>query len=145
MAHDRSFIINHNNKNSVKKVRLNNITVLALFITSYIPLFGLLILRQIKQNIDFLNFGEFSFESFFLFIKKFGLASFLFLIAIFGYIGLRFLITNLEVKKVNGELVKITEIENKNNESIGYISTYIIPFIFQDTNNFLIFFLFLLF
>lgn len=136
MAHDRSFIINHNNKNSVKKVRLNNITILALFITSYIPLFGLLILRQIKQNIDFLNFGEFSFESFFLFIKKFGLASFLFLIAIFGYIGLRFLITNLEVKKVNGELVKITEIENKNNESIGYISTYIIPFIFQDTNNF---------
>lgn len=119
----------------MKKVKLNNITTFALFVTSYIPLFGLLILRQIKQNIEFLNFGGFSFDNVLLAIKKFGFAGFLFLIGVFGYLGVRFLIMNLETKKFNGELVKITEIENKNNESIGYISTYIVPFIFQDTNN----------
>ena len=107
-----------------------------LFITSYIPLFGLLILRQIKQNIDYLNFGGISQESIFLAFRKFGLSGFLFLVAVFGYIGLKFLLTNLDTKKSNGELVKIVEVENKNNESISYISTYIVPFIFQDTNNF---------
>ena len=120
----------------MKKVKLNNIAILVLFITSYIPLFGLLILRQIKQNIEYLYFGNFNQESVLLAFKKFGLSGFLFLVAIFGYIGLKFLLTNLDNKKSNGELVKIVEVENKNNESISYISTYIVPFIFQDTNNF---------
>lgn len=120
----------------MKKVKLNNIAILVLFITSYIPLFGLLILRQIKQNIEYLYFGNFNQESVLLAFKNFGLSGFLFLVAIFGYIGLKFLLTNLDNKKSNGELVKIVEVENKNNESISYISTYIVPFIFQDTNNF---------
>lgn len=120
----------------MKKVKLNNIAIFVLFITSYIPLFGLLILRQIKQNIDYLNFGGFSQENVFLAFRKFGLSGFLFLVAIFGYIGLKFLLTNLKTKKSNGELIKIVDVENKNNESISYISTYIVPFIFQDTNNF---------
>lgn len=120
----------------MKKVKLNNIAIFVLFITSYIPLFGLLILRQIKQNIDYLSFGGISQVSIFLAFRKFGLSGFLFLIAVFGYIGLKFLLTNFDTKKSNGELVKIVELENKNNESISYISTYIVPFIFQDTNNF---------
>lgn len=119
----------------MKKVKLNNIAIFVLFITSYIPLFGLLILRQVKQNIEFLNFGGFNQTSILLAFKKFGLSAFLFLVAIFGYIGLKFLLTNLDTKKSNGELVKIVEVENKNSESISYISTYIVPFIFQDTNN----------
>lgn len=119
----------------MKKVKLNNIAVLVLFITSYIPLFGLLILRQIKQNIEYLNFGYFNQESILFAFRKFGLSGFLFLLAIFGFIGLKFLLTNLDKKRPNGELVKIVEVENKNSETISYISTYIVPFIFQDTNN----------
>lgn len=117
------------------KTKLNNVAIFVLFVTSYIPLFGLLILRQIKQNIDYLNFGGICQESIFLAFKKFGLCGSLFLVAILGYIGLKFLLTNLNTKKSNGELVKIVEVENKNSESISYISTYIVPFIFQDTNN----------
>lgn len=45
------------------------------------------------------------------------------------------LLGNLEKKVNNGTIIKIRKIENKNNESIAYISTYIVPFIFQDTNN----------
>ena len=119
----------------MNKVKLNKIAVLVLFITSYIPLFGLLILRQIKQNIEYLNFGNFNQESIFLAFRKFGLSGFLLLLAIFGFIGLKFLLKNLDTKKANGELVKIIEVENKNSETISYISTYIVPFIFQDTNN----------
>jgi hypothetical protein len=119
----------------MNKVKLNKIAVLVLFITSYIPLFGLLILRQIKQNIEYLNFGNFNQEGILLAFRKFGLSGFLLLLAIFGFIGLKFLLKNLDTKKANGELVKIIEVENKNSESISYISTYIVPFIFQDTNN----------
>ncbi|HFK5574889.1 TPA: hypothetical protein ACG0AX_003255, partial [Elizabethkingia anophelis] len=119
----------------MKKVKLNNIAILVLFLTSYIPLFGLLILRQIKQNSDFLYFGGFHKAHILLALEKFGLSYICLFISILGYTGLRFLFTNLEKKKSNGDLVKVKEIENKNSESISYISTYIVPFIFQDTNN----------
>lgn len=119
----------------MRKARLNNIAIFVLFLTSYIPLFGLLIIRQIKQNFVFLNFGGFNKESIIIAFEKFGLSYLFFLISIFGYIGIKFLLDNLEKRKTNGELVKIIEVENKNSESISYISTYIIPFIFQDTNN----------
>lgn len=119
----------------MKKTRLNNISLFVLFITSYIPLFGLLIIRQTKQNIDFLNFSGLNNESIFIAFEKFGLSYFFFLVSILGYIGLKFLLFNLDENKSNGEIVKIIEVENKNSESISYISTYIIPFIFQDTNN----------
>lgn len=106
-----------------------------MFITSYIPLFGLLIIRQVKQNFEYLSFGDFSKEKITLAIEKFGLSYFFILISLFGYFGLKFLLRNLEERKTNGEIVKITDVENKNSESISYISTYIVPFIFQDTNN----------
>lgn len=119
----------------MKKVKLTNIATFVLFITSYIPLFGLLILRQVKQNIDFFHFGGFNYQKLVLAVEKFGLSYFFLLVSIFGFIGLKFLLINLDNKKLNGELVKIIEVENKNSESISYISTYIIPFIFQDTND----------
>ena len=119
----------------MKKVKLTNIATFVLFVTSYIPLFGLLILRQIKQNTEFLNFGGFQSVSLLMALEKFGLSYFFLSVSVFGFIGLKFLLINLENKKSNGELVKITEVENKNSESISYISTYIIPFIFQDTND----------
>jgi hypothetical protein len=119
----------------MKKVKLTNIATFVLFVTSYIPLFGLLILRQIKQNTEFLNFGGFQSVNLLTAIEKFGLSYFFLSVSVFGFIGLKFLLINLENKKSNGELVKITEVENKNSESISYISTYIIPFIFQDTND----------
>ncbi|MDQ1163060.1 hypothetical protein QE422_003428 [Chryseobacterium sp. SORGH_AS 447] len=119
----------------MKKVKLNNIAILVLFITSYIPLFSLLIIRQIKQNIDYFEFGGLKKGNFLLAFEMFGLSYFFLFISILGYIGLRFLLANLNINKSNGELVKVIDVENKNSESIGYISTYIVPFIFQDTNN----------
>ena len=120
----------------MKKVKLNKLTMFVMFVTSYIPLFGLLIIRQIKQNIEYLNFGGLTKDNIITAFEKFGLSYFFILISVFGYIGLRFLLYNLNLKKSNGDLVQIVDVENKNNESISYISTYIVPFIFQDTNNY---------
>jgi len=119
----------------MKKLQLKNTSLFVLFVTSYLPLFGLLILRQIKQNKEFLSFDSFSNNAIFLALSKFGLSLFLILISIFGLYGVHQLLKNLKRKINNGELVKITDVENKNSEAIGYISTYIVPFIFQDTND----------
>ncbi|MBB6003940.1 hypothetical protein [Arcicella rosea] len=119
----------------MKKASLTNSSLVVLFLTSYIPLFGLLILRQIKQNRDFLHFGGFKFESIIIAFLKFGLSYFLILISLFGIVGVKFLLSNFKTKINNGQIVKIKEVENKNSEAIGYISTYIVPFIFQDTND----------
>jgi len=51
-------------------------------------------------------------------------------IAVIGIIA--FLYNIEERTSLNGEVIKITDIENKNNESITYLFTYIIPFVFQD-------------
>jgi hypothetical protein len=118
------------------KVRPKNLALFVLFLTSYIPLFGLLILRQIKQNREFLKFGGFSVDNILLAFQKFGLSFFLLFLMLFGLIGLMFLLDNLKRKINNGFIVNIRKVENKNSESIAYISTYIVPFIFQDTNDF---------
>jgi hypothetical protein len=119
----------------MKKVTLNNLTMFVMFITSYIPLFGLLVIRQIKQNFEYLKFSKINIPSILTALEKFSLSYFFIIISLFGFVGLKMLLKNLDSKKNNGELVKITGIENKNSESISYISTYIVPFIFQDTNN----------
>lgn len=119
----------------MEKLKLKNTALIVLFLTSYLPLFGLLVLRQIKQNRDFLNFDGLSKEGFIVFFSKFGLSFFLISISVYGLFGVYSLMKNLKRKINNGEIVKILEVENKNSEAIGYISTYIVPFIFQDTND----------
>lgn len=118
----------------MKKIKLKNVSIFVLFLTSYIPLFGLLILRQIKQNREYLNFF-FTCENISIAFEKFGLTYFLLLLILFGLIGVHFLIGNFKKKINNGNLVRIIDVENKNSEAVGYISTYIVPFIFQDTND----------
>ena len=120
----------------MKKVKLNNIAIFVLFITSYIPLFVLLILRQIKQNQSLLYFGGFNSESMNVFLTAFGLSLFLTLLILYGLFGLHFFLRNLQAQVNDGNKVKITEVENKNTDAIAYISTYIVPFIFSDTKDF---------
>lgn len=107
-----------------------------LFLTSYIPLFVLLILRQVKQNQNVLNFGGFNSESIKLFCTTFYLSLFLSILIIYGFLGLHFFLKNLQTQIHDGDKVKITEVENKNTDAIAYISTYIVPFIFSDTKDF---------
>lgn len=114
--------------------RLRGMAQFSLFATSYLPLFILLIAKQINSNYEYLNFGGFNIESLTVFITKFGLSVILSVTAFFGGLGFRFTITNLEKDAVNGFSVEICDVKNKNSESISYIATYIIPFAFLDLN-----------
>lgn len=116
-------------------VTLKKTSLFVLFITSYIPLFILLILRQLKQNEDILHFNGINKDSILCFLENFWLTIILSLLSICGLIGVKILFYNLNRAIDNGDLVKIIDVENKNSETIAYISTYIVPFMFSDTKN----------
>lgn len=106
----------------------------ALFVSSYLPLFILVILRQLSDNYNYLHWGGISINSIKIFLSFFGLSSVLTLVSILGIIGLYNTLKNIEDISENGFNAQIIDIKNKNSESIGYIATYIIPFLFQSLN-----------
>lgn len=132
-------------KSSKLMNNLYGIALFVLFVTSYIPLFILIAVKQVYENYEFLQWGDFSKEAIKMFLAKYGIASFLIIISLFGLIGCKILFLNLQKNVANGENVTIIKMSNRNSESIGYIATYIIPFMFQGFNTsyeiFAIFFL----
>jgi len=122
---------------SLSKNKINNLHVLAqfaLFVTSYFPLFLLIIVRQLSENFDFLNWGGFSLTGLKIFAINFGLSFILIIVSIFGLLGFRLTLGNIEDVSKNGTPVTVKDVKNKNSEAIGYIATYIIPFLFQSFN-----------
>jgi hypothetical protein len=112
--------------NNFKKV-----AQLVLFATSYIPLFILIIVKQISENISFLSWGGLNIDAVLLCFQKFGLSIFASLISVFGMLGSIFTFSKLEKDSKNGDIVTIINVDNKNSESAGYIATYITPFLYQ--------------
>lgn len=122
---------------SAKKNEINNLHGLAqfvLFVSSYLPLFILIIVRQVSENIVYLNYASFSFLSLKLFFLKFGLSFILILVSIIGLFGYWQTLGNIEEVAKNGNPITVKDVKNKNSEAIGYIATYIIPFLFQSFN-----------
>lgn len=121
-------------KKRTEHTNLYGIAKTVLFITSYLPLFILIVFKQIYENGQFLHWGGLSLASVETFIAKFGIAVLLIIISIFGLLGCKMLFLNLQKDVKNGDNVTIINITNRNSESIGYIATYIIPFMFQGFN-----------
>jgi hypothetical protein len=115
--------------------RLHQIAQFVLFVTSYIPLFILICLKQCYENRVFLHWGGFEKSAIYTYVQKFGLTTVLMLISLFGIVGCVFIFKNLEKDSKNGDNVTVTKVSNRNSESIGYIATYIVPFLFQGFNN----------
>lgn len=120
----------HQNNRNINN--LNKKAQRSLFITSYIPLFGLLILKQVSTNIEYLEWGGISLTSASIFVEKFGLSFILLMITIWGIGGAKATFANVEKRILNGFPIKITNIKERSSESINYIATYIMPFLFQS-------------
>lgn len=105
----------------------------SLFIVSYLPLFFIMCFVQIYSYRDYLNWKGINTESVIIFLKYFGAVSVLISFSFLGIIGLVIFLKNVKRRcQTSGRTVRILDIENKNNESISYLFTYIIPFVFQD-------------
>lgn len=111
---------------------LRTVSKLLLFLTSYSPLFVCIIVRQLYYNRSFLHFVGFDKIDILCLLQKFGLSIFLGVLLVFVTLLTIIFIKNLRSISKNGNNVTVKSISNKNAESIGYIATYIIPFLFQS-------------
>lgn len=109
----------------------------SLFVTSYIPLFVIVILRQTNEGWDYLHWGGMNCEAIMCFIRHFGMSTALFVLSILSVFGTIVLFHNLKSNLPNGSVVKVSKINNRNSEAIGYIATYIVPFFASDFSSWL--------
>lgn len=116
----------HNN-NGLKRFAL-----FSMFITSYIPLFAIVALKQLNDGSEYLHWGGFNNEAIWCFFRHFGMSVVLLLLSVFGIVGTIVLFHNLKSNLPNGSTVKVKKINNRNSEAIGYIATYIVPFFASD-------------
>lgn len=115
------------------RTELHGVAKFALFATSYTPLFILIIIKQVYDNRSYLHFGGLNLDAVKCLFEKFTISIILATIIIFGILGCVFLFQNLKQKR--GNKVIVTEVTNRNSESVGYIATYIIPLVFQNFNS----------
>lgn len=113
---------------------LHGIAQFSLFVFSYFPLFVLIVVRQLSENFDYLKWGGLTLLGLETFATKFGLSFVLAIVSIFGLFGYWQTLGNIEEVSKNGSPVTVKDVKNKNSEAIGYIATYIIPFLFQGFN-----------
>ena len=119
--------MNAKNNNGLRRGAL-----FSLFVTSYIPLFAIVIGKQIKDGWEFMNWGGWNEEAIWCFATHFGMSLVLSIISIAGCVGIIVLLNNLKKNLNNGITAKVTRISNRNSEAIGYIATYIVPFLASD-------------
>lgn len=103
-----------------------------MFITSYIPLFVIVIVKQLNDGWEYLCWGGCNNEAIKCCLSHFGMSVLLLFLSIIGLVGIIVLFHNLESNMENGTKTKVTRIGNRNSETIGYIATYIVPFLAND-------------
>ena len=80
----------------------------------------------------YMNWGGWSKEAVCCFLAHFGMSCLLAFFSLVGIIGIIALFNNLKNDLPNGQTVTIIKISNRNSEAIGYIATYIVPFMASD-------------
>ena len=86
----RNNIFEYNMRVNKASTRINNLIGLAplmLFLSSYVPLFVLIITRQILSNIEYLSWGGIKVESILCMIKHFGMSIICLGLTMLGLIG----------------------------------------------------------
>lgn len=122
-------------QNISKTNNIHRIVQFVLFVSSYLPLFILIIFSHVYQNSEYFYWSGISLIGIKVFVLKFGLPSVLFsVLMIGGVFGYGQTLSKIEEVAKNGNPITVNEVKNINNELVGYIVTYIILFLFQYFN-----------
>jgi len=120
--------------------RINNLTPWAqsaLFGVSYSPLFLILVAKIIYSKSDYLVWGGFSLAAVMTFFQQFWSVVLIIGILLFSTIGTISLLRNLKkTASNNSQKITIKNMTDKSVETINYIATYIIPFVYDVQNDF---------
>lgn len=112
---------------------LKNSSLFALFCLSYLPLFFLLIVKIVIDNKDYLVYDGFNMKSFIVFANKFSFLTVLLILCFYAYIGTKITLSKIQSARANAYPVNVNTIKPKNEESLSYLITYVIPLL---TTNF---------
>lgn len=80
----------------------------------------------------YMNWGGWSKDAVCCYISHFGMATLLAVFSLIGIVGIVVQLRNMKKNLRNGQTVTVTKISNRNSEAIGYIATYIVPFLASD-------------
>ena len=117
----------------MRKNRLTSSVRTSLFMLSYSPLFFIIALREFVNNKAYFHCTEVTVESVMVFLEKFLFPTILVVFVFYGFIGTYIFLRNISSSITeNGTDVILKKINNKNSETISYIATYILPFLFAD-------------
>lgn len=106
-----------------------------LFLSSYMPLFILIVIRQLLNNYHYLYWGGLSIDTVLCMTKHFGMSILCIILIIVGSLGTYMIFKNLDNNVKNGYTYVVKEVSSMNDEPLAYIATYIIPIIFEDYTN----------
>lgn len=123
------------NKGYTRDNRFVGLSPLVLFLSSYLPLFVLIIIRQCISNVSYMYWGGFSLNSVCNLIKYFGVSILCSFFVVFGLYGTYKTFKRLDEKMENGNIVTVKEVNSINDEPLAYMATYIIPILFQNYSN----------
>ncbi|MCQ2960393.1 MAG: hypothetical protein MJ198_09445 [Bacteroidales bacterium] len=136
------------------KQRINNLNILAqlsLFGVSYAPLFIIILLRLISNNL-FDWQGKLSLEFIREIVGHFAFEFTLMAYLILSFIGTIFTMRDKSERVKNGFNIQLKNVNNKSPETLNYLATYIIPFVYDVNGAFdivimfgLLFLIFLIF
>lgn len=106
---------------------LKNSSLFALFCLSYLPLFFLLVVKIIIDNKDYLVYDGFTMKGLIIFVKKFSFLSLLLILCLYAYIGTKITLGKIQSARASAYPVNVNSIKPKNEESLSYLITYVIP------------------
>jgi hypothetical protein len=89
-------------------------------------------MKQLFENTNYMHWGGLNKTALKIFIARFSVATILGCLCAYGLLGISLFIGNMrKASEISGHQFKIKRVQNKNTESIGYIATYLVPFMFQ--------------
>ena len=91
---------------------------LVLFLSSYLPLFILIVARQVYTNSTYLSWGGFNVDALCCMVKFFGMSLFCFGLSVFGIVGLIMVFRNLQHRVESGHTFRIIEVSSMNDEPL---------------------------
>lgn len=116
-----------------RRNRLTSVVRSCLFLLSYSPLFLIISIREVHRNKEYLHWGGINKDALIVYLQKFLFPTVLILLILLAVFGVKLFLSNMDERiSTNGVKVKVCGIDNRNNETVSYLATYIIPFLFQD-------------
>lgn len=111
---------------------MNQAAKFYLFVLAYIPFLLILIVKQIESSCEDLFFQFSSLNNYYIFFKCYWLSCLIIILIIISSYQTYKMFKDSKQYEDQFQSLKISKIATLSNETLSYLSTYIIPFIFND-------------